>query len=63
MLIVKKYKDSGLNDDNLNQLATYYIDKVKDDLSKKSNFLSYFYAFFHIFLDFFLYSSVLGPAQ
>lgn len=35
MLIVKKYKDSGLNDDNLNQLATYYIDKVKDDLSKK----------------------------
>ena len=41
MLLVVKYKESGLNDENLNQLCEYYTTRVKEDLSKNYSSANY----------------------
>lgn len=35
LILIKKYKTSGLNDEKLNNLVSYYLDRVREDLSKK----------------------------
>ena len=35
LILIKKYRASGLEDENLNNLVSYYLDRVREDLSKK----------------------------